>query len=151
VNAPAQPMDLAGPIRVAILGNSAITDLLGIYLGEPAVFTRRPVPDDAPYPMIQVSPNISTGNQDFLRARLPMPRRDLGVFGRQPDDYRTVEAIAFLLRQQFHRQRFSIDLSPYFNIVELVADGPISAPTDDQMLVGRAVPLRFKLEDLSTG
>lgn len=147
---PAEPLDLTGPIREAMLGNVSITALLAEYEGYGAVFTRRPTPDDAPYPMGIVSPPISVGNMDYLKTQFPMPRFDIAFYGKQPDDYRTVEALAYLARTQFHRKRFSVDLSPNFSVLEIVATGPMAAPTDDMNLVGRLVALRFKLEDLST-
>lgn len=144
-----EPLDLAGPIRVAILANSAITPLLAVWEGEPAVYTRRPVSDDAPYPLIVVSNDISIGNQDFLSARIPTPRRDVLVYGEQPDDYRTVESIAYLLRQQFHRQRFSVDATPWYQVIDIVATGPMTAPSDDERIVGRMVALQFRLLELA--
>lgn len=150
---PQEPLDLAGPLRSAILTNTSVTALLSTWQGEPAVFTKRPVPANATYPLIVVSPDASVGNIDFLSARLPMPRRDLIVYGRQnedPDQYRAVEAIAYLLRQQFHRQKFSVDPGPGYQLIELVVTSVMPAPVDDVNTVARAVLLHFKLRDLAT-
>lgn len=146
---PAEPLDLAGPLRLALLGNAAIADLLASYQDYPAVFTSRPVPGDAPYPQAVVSPDISVGNQDYLVGQLPMVRRDISFYGAQPDDYRTVEALAYKARVLFHRNRFAIDLTPNYAVIDIVAGGPIPAPVDDKNFVGRMVLLQLRLKDLS--
>lgn len=147
---PPEPLDLAGPIRLAILADADITALLGVWNSEPAVFTRRPTPENAPYPMAIVSPDISIGNQDMLRTQVMVVRRDVSVYGEQPRDYRTVEALAYKLKTLFHRNKFSIDVSPGFQLIDIVADGPIPAPSDSKDLVGRMVLLRLRLRDLAT-
>lgn len=150
----AEPLDLSGPIRVAILSNTAIIDLLAIWQGEPAVFTRVPVPipDDTPYPypMIVVPADVSLGNQDLLTTFVPTVRRDIIVYGQQPDDYRAVEMIGYLLRKQFHRQKFSISVGPVYRVLDIVAIGPIRAPTDDEKELARALLLAIRLEELVT-
>jgi hypothetical protein len=138
-------LDLAGPIRTAILASDPVVSALVAWEGEPAVFTRRPVPADATYPLIVVSPDISTGNQDMLKARISTPRRDISVYGAQPDDYRTVEAIAYALRDLFHRNRFAIAIDGV-HVLDIVANGPVSGPTDDPKLVCRLVPLILRLQ-----
>jgi len=145
-----EALDLAGPLRTAILSNAEVTALLGVWEGEPAIFTRRPVPTDAPYPLIAIGPDISIGNMDGLTMRLPMPRRDILVYGQQPDDYRTVEALGYLLRAQFHRQRFSVDLSPAYSVIDIVCTGPMEAPVSDDSLVGRALLLQLRLKEVAT-
>jgi hypothetical protein len=149
-----QPLDLAGPYRLAILANTDITALLGTWSGEPAVFTRRPVPTDAPYPMVVISPPISVGDQDYLSARIPVVRTDLAVYGQLgapgTDQYRVVEAIAYMLRQQFHRQKGAITPNDAYRVVEIVATGPMPAPVDDAKEIGRAVLLRTKLQEFAT-
>lgn len=145
-----QPLDISGPLRTSIIGNSNVTPLISTFEGEPAVFTRRPIPAAATYPLILIGPSISIGDMDGLKVRMPLPRRDLLVYGEQPDDYRAVEAIAFYLRQQFHRQKFAVDLTPDYQVLDIRATGPMPAPSDDQKLVGRAVLLQLKLRDLTT-
>lgn len=143
-------LNLAVPIRNAILANAAIASSLGLYEGDPAIFTRRPTPESVTYPIIQISPDISIGDMDFLTARLPIVRRDISVFGEQPGDYRLIENIGYLLRLQFHRQPRAIDLSPNYSVIDIRVTGPMSAPTDDDRLVGRACLCTFRLRDLAT-
>ncbi len=147
-------LDLAPALREAIIGNIAITALLSTWEGEPAVFTRRPTPADAIYPLIQISPDISVVDRDMLVEQIPVIRRDIAVYGDQgpvPDvgQYRIVEQIAYLLRKQFHRKRLSISASGY-NVIDIVAHGPMTAPVDDEKLVGRAVLLTIRAQDLAT-
>lgn len=144
-----QPLDLGDPLRDAIIANAAITSLLGVWTGEPAVFTRRPVPASAPYPLILISPDISIGDVDGLTTRLPVPRRDITVFGHQPAQYRVVESIGYLLRAQFHRVRASIQV-PGYSVVDITVNGPRVAPSDDQKILARACLLVVKLRDLAT-
>lgn len=142
-------LNLAIPLREAVLSNDAVTSQLSQWNGEPAVFTRRPVPSEGLYPMVLISPDISIGNMDSIKTRIPMPRRDLTIVGLQPDDYRLVEDIAYLWRIQFHRQRFSVSV-PGFSVIDIVVTGPIPAPVDDAKEVARAVLLQLRLQDLST-
>jgi hypothetical protein len=144
-----EPLDLGPAFRTAILANDAITGLLATWEGEPAVYTRRPVPDDAPYPLILIAPPASIGDADWLTVRIPRPRLDLIAYGLQPGDYRNVETIGYLLREQFHREPFSISVDGY-SVLDIVANGPMPAPVDDQNEVGRAVLLTIRLRDLST-
>lgn len=142
-------LNLAIPLRTAVIGNIAVSGLLAQWQGEPAVFTRRPVPSDAPYPMIVINPDISIGNQDSLKTRRPVVRRDLLIYGLQPDDYRAVEDMGYLLRDQFHRQPRSVVI-PGFGVIDIVATGPMAAPVDSEIEVARVVGLQLRLQDLST-
>jgi hypothetical protein len=142
-------LDLAAPIRNALIGNGPLCALLALWNGEPAIFTRRPVPGDAAYPFILVSPDISIGDEDGLKSLRPTPRRDIGIYGLQPDDYRKVEAAGYLIRTQFHKQRFAVEI-PGYRVVQISVTGPMAAPVDNANEVGRACLLRFRLKDLST-
>jgi hypothetical protein len=145
------PLNLAPALRAAVLQAAPLSTPLALYENEPGVFTRRPVPSEAGYPMCVISPPVSVGDVDFLKARFPTPRYDIGFYGRQPDDYRVVENLAFLARRLFHRNRFALDLVPDYAVMEIVATGPMAAPTDSAQIVGRMILLRFKLEDLTAG
>lgn len=146
----ATTLDTAPALRAAILGNSSITSLLAVWQSAPAVFTRVPVPDDATFPCIVIPPPASISDVDFLTTHLPVLRRDLMVYGLQAEQFRVVDEIAYLLRQFFHRQPRVIDMTPAYWVVDMVANGPIGAPAEDDRLVGRAVLLRIRLRDLAT-
>ena len=142
-------LNLAIPLREAIIANVAVSGQLAQWEGEPAVFTRLPVPADAPYPFVLISADISMGDQDSLVTRRPLVRRDLLIYGLQPDHYRLVEDLGYLLRTQFHRQRFALSV-PGYGVTDIVAQGPVVAPTDSEQEVARVVPLQVRLQDLST-
>ena len=144
-----EPLDLGPALRAAIIADGAITALISTWEGEPAVFTRRPVPDDVTYPFILVAPSVSIGDADWLKTRIPRPRHDVIAYGQQARDYRPIQDLGYLLRQKFHRQPFSITVAGY-SVLEIVATGPMAAPVDDANEVGRAVLLAVKLRDLST-
>lgn len=139
-------VDLAQPIRNALVGASSITSLLPAYLNGYPVFTRRPVPDDAPFPNLVVSPDVAADEQDGVADQRPVLQRDVMVYGRNTTDaeYRAVEAVARQVHTLFHRQRNSITVSGW-GVVDVVARFPMPAPTDDEQTVGRVVPLTIRL------
>lgn len=139
-------MNLGAPLRSAIINAPSISGQLAQWQGEPAVFTRRPVPDKAPYPMVAISPDITVVEQDALVSRRPIVTRDLVLYGRQPDDYRLIEALGWPLRDLFHRNRFAIEPPAGYRVIEIIARGPMPAPTDDAKTVGRLVSLTISLE-----
>ena len=138
-------LDLSAPIRLSLLENAEICDFLHDFKGSPAIFTRRPLPENAPYICLAISPDIAIGNEDALISLRPIVTRDVVVYGRQPDDYRDVEACGYLIRDHFHKKRFSIQPEGY-SVIEIVASGPIPAPTDDVKTVARLVGLNIRLQ-----
>jgi hypothetical protein len=145
-------LNLAGPIRTAILAISDVTGRLATWEGEPAIFTRRPVPADAVTPYLVISPDVSISYpEDALISKRPFVRRDVTAYGLQGDvpEYRAVEELGYLLKGFFHQNRFAIDV-PSFHVVDLMAAGPMAAPVDDEKLVARVVPLSIRLEDLAS-
>lgn len=145
----ATDLNLAEPIRSALIGSADISAALAVYLGEPAVFTKRPAPGDAGYPLAMVSPDITLGNEDAVNRLRPIVTRDVSIFGQNPSDYRTVESLGYLVRALFHRKRFAI-VVPNFQVVEIVAAGPRIAPADDDDHLCRLVSLRIRLRDLAS-
>lgn len=136
--------DLSGPIYTAIKGNTGIATALSTYNGHPAVFTRRPIPGDSGFPLMISAGNVTHGDQDFIDAPLGVIVRDIAIYGKNPDDYRTVEQIAFNVRDLFHRQRGSLIVSGW-NVVDIRCAGPIVAQVDDDTTVGRIVILTVRL------
>lgn len=142
--------DLAIPLRTALVGSAGITAKLPAYNGSYPVFTRRPAPSEAPYPMIMVSPDISLVDEDGIRDLRPVQTRDIAVYGLNDTTvkYRDVEDIGYLIRELFHRQRDAITVSGW-HVVAITARGPFVAPTDDDATVGRVVSLTIALARLS--
>lgn len=142
--------DLGPSIRAAILANAAITSKLVTWQGEPAVFTRRPIPADSGYPCIAISPDISYGDQDFINSPLSVIMRDVVVYGQQPNDYRAVEQMAYELREMFHRKPWSLGNTP-FHVVSINTSGPYIAATEQYAsnlpsLLGRVVTLTMRVQ-----
>ena len=142
-------VDLAVPLRSAIVANSAITAKLTAYGGSFPVFTRRPLPADVPKLVIIVSPDIAQSNTDGLSDQRPVFTRDISIYGKNdsPQDYRDVEMLAYLIHDLFHRKRNAISVVGW-GVSFITAVGPIVAPTDDDNFVGRLVTLNIQLGKL---
>lgn len=138
--------DLSAPIRTALVGAASVTALLPTYLGSYPVFTRRPAPTGAPYPMIMVSPDISTSDQDGVDDRRPVVERDVAVYGHNDTaaHYRDVEELAYAVRALFHRRWRALTVSGW-KVVGVIVRGPMPAPTDDEQTIGRLVTLSVSL------
>jgi hypothetical protein len=130
-----------------LLNDIVIDAALPAYNSGKAIFTRRPVPSDAPYPMIVISPDVSVSEADGIRDDRPIVVRDIAVYGRNEPAaaYRQVEDIAYAVRHIFHRQRQSLFTNGEYDVIDVRASGPRPAPTDDQQTVGRLVELTVRL------
>ena len=137
-------LDLGAPIRTALLADAGIVALLSTLRGTAAVFTRRPTPTDAIRPLIVVSEDISITDADGLRSDRPIVIRDILIYGDQPDQFRDVETLGYLIRDLFHRNKGSV-VSATYDIIDIRASGPRKAPTSDEEVVGRVVTLTFIL------
>lgn len=139
---------LAG-LRVALCEDAGIADRIEQHDSEPAVFTRRPVPHDAPGRIVIVN-QTSVTDWDALASDRPFWSGHLAFYGvkgepgSDQDDTRLVEEAADLAREKFHRQKFSVQVAG-FSVIEIVAGGPFPGPTDDDNEVARIVPLRIRL------
>ena len=141
--------DLAAPIREALMGSADIVSRIGEWNGEPAIFTRRPLPSDAPYRCIAIGPDVAVTDFDYLSVGKTRIMRDIIAYGRQPDDYRIIEEIGYLLRALCHRQKHFITAPQGYSVIDIIAAGPVPAPTDDEKTVGRLVSLTFRLGSTS--
>lgn len=138
-------LNLAGPIRIAMLAEPSIAGLLSIFRGEPAIATRRPLPAGMGRPCIAVSPDVTVTDEDALNSPRPVVVRDIIAYGDQPDDYRVIEDLGYAMRDFFHRNRFSIVPDGYA-VIDIVARGPFPAPTDSEKTVARMVSLTIRLQ-----
>lgn len=137
-------LDLAPALREAIVLDADTGGAVTEWNGEPAVFTRRPVPEDAPAKMIMINPDSAITDEDFLDTEIPVVMRTIVAYGNQPTDYRSVEAIGYALRVLFHRQK-SVIRPVGYDVIDIVASGPFPAPVDDDKTVARAVGLKIRL------
>jgi hypothetical protein len=135
-------------IRDLIVAEPAITGLLGSYLGAPAVFTRVPVPDAAPYPMVTISRNQMQANEDGLDSYRPVLVYEISAHGRNdlpPTQYRNVGTLGTLIRVLFHRRR-NVTLTDWA-IIDQRCIGPTDLSPVDQITT-RSVRLTVRLAQL---
>lgn len=137
-------VELQKAIRSSIQESSGITDDLASYKSGKAIFTRRPVPQDADYPLTLVGPIVSRDDQDAINDDRPFVSIQVAIYGEQDTDYRTIESIADKVYTLFHRKRDSITLSNY-SVTEIRCSGPVTAPVDDENKVGRIVNVNIQL------
>jgi hypothetical protein len=138
-------VDLAEPIRDALVASSEITALLATYAGDPAVFTRRPVPGEAGYPFIVVTPDVTVTDQDGIFDFRPLIVREVIAYSRNDtsENYRKADQLAYLVHALFHRQRRAITV-PGWDVVDIVVTGPSPTSQDDQT-EGRSLLLTVSL------
>lgn len=142
-------LDLLPPIRDALMGEAEIAGVLEQWKGEPAIFTRRPVPKDAPALMVLID-QTTLSDADALRSDRPIWGGQIlfygvkGEPGTPQDQTRVVEKMAYRARTLFHRQRFSVRPTG-FSVIDVRAGGPMPAPTDDDQTVGRLLTLTVLL------
>ncbi len=98
-------LEISAPIRTALIELAGVGDVLDQYAGEPAVFTRRPTPADAPLFIALVNPNTFLIDADGLTSKRPIVGRDIAIYGPQPDKYWPVTDMATLIYRHFHRVR----------------------------------------------
>lgn len=139
----APTLDVLPGLRAAIIAVPAITAKLGVYNGAPSVHTRRPVPSDAPYPMVVIS-KVTRADDDGINDFRPVQIVDINVYGPQPDKYRDVEAVSELIYGLFHRQARALTVTGY-SVTDIRCTGPSPAPVDDENTVGRRVTLTIRL------
>ena len=138
-------LDIAAPLRAALVEDESIAPQLSIYAGAPAVFTRRPVPADVVYPFGLINPTAALSDQDWYTQELPIVVRDIAVYGKQEgDQYRVVESLGFAIRQLFHRRKWAVTV-PGYDVIRISALGPVSGATEDQQIIARVVSLTIEL------
>lgn len=142
--------DLFAPIRKTIIEDEVINPQLSEWMGEPACFTRRPVPEDAQHIFCLINPPSDVRDIDALVARRDEVSISIAFYGakadpRDPaDETRMVDVVAQRCRTIFHRNKWAIQ-SDAFEIIDIVASGPFVGPTDDDNEVARIVNLRVRL------
>ena len=142
--------DLSAPLYAALTGNSAIVALLGEQSdSSPSILTNRPVPPDATYPMIVTAGDVTRSDQDLIADPVLVIVRDVSIFGQNTtasgiNQTRTCDSIALKVRDLFHRQPGSITVSGW-SVIDIVAQGPIVGPVDDDQSVHRLVTLTIRL------
>ena len=141
-------INLQTAIRQRILDDVTISSLLPNYLNSKPVFTRVPVPEDAEYPLIVVSPLIAETDRDFISCGARrVATYDIAVYSRNDDatNYRKVEQIAYRLAEIFNRvPRYSLAMPSGSSLIQTTIIGPFPGPTDDLVKVARVVSLNIE-------
>lgn len=141
-------IDLQPAIREFILNDVEISSLLPTYSNSKTVFTRRPVPQDATYPMIIISNLVTDLENDYVNCGRRTLTFDISVYGQNDTatNYRNVERISMRLQTIFHRmQKYSLNMPTGSSLINTVALGPLSAPVDDETKIGRVVITNFEI------
>lgn len=142
--------DIRPAVRETLLAMPEVQATLAEWRGEPAVFTRRPIPADAGSPQAIVNSPVSVTDEDGLTSDRPVIVLDIAVYGVKAaagtasDQTRAVDALGWAIRDRFHRDKFSVRPAG-FSAIGVTATGPIDAPVDDDATVGRIVTLTVRL------
>ena len=133
-------------IRATLAADDFINSNLAQYLGDITIFTLRPVPSDAPYPMIVVDPNkadVDVGGLNYNQLRI---LADINVYGVTipASNVRLVDQLAYEVFELFHRNRYSVQV-PGWQTARIWCNGPTQIPSDDDMRVGRLISLTAEL------
>lgn len=138
--------DLAPTIRTFILADTDLVSNLTTYNSQKAVFTRRPVPTDAEYPLMVISPQITASENDYLTNERRTAVYDITVYGQNDTsvNYRAVEETAYKLAAKFNRLT-DLVLPTGYTLIQAVGLGPIPAPTDDDQKIARLVSVTFDI------
>lgn len=142
-------IDLQPAIRQFILSDTTFTAFLSTYLDTKAVFTRRPVPQDAQYPLAIISPLIADLQNDFVSCGgRRVITHDISIYSTNDDSlsYRNVEAAAYRLSKIMHRiPAYSLVMPAGSSLIQTNAIGPLPAATDDLVKIARVVSINFEI------
>lgn len=143
--------DITIPIKNALLANSTLTSQLPTYAGSRTIFTRRPVPNAASYPMIVISKDINIIDEDGVFDWRPVITRDIAVYHTNENDanYALAASLAFTIRGMFHRQRNAITVTGW-GVTDIRATGPIDVRIDQDNLTGSVVQLAVRVAQIRT-
>lgn len=142
-------IDLQPSIRQYVLNDTEFISELAEYQNSKAVFTRRPVPEDATYPLAIVSPIVGEREVDFISC---YGRRiltyDIIVYSNNDssESYRSVERAAYRLTKILHRvDRTAFSLPSGVSLIATTASSPFRAPTDDFVKIARGVTVNIDI------
>lgn len=144
-------VDLLSNIRSLLLSDLDITQHLSIFNGAKAIFTRRPVPENADYPFIIINPPFSDTDRDFLDLAFRDVTYNIIVYGNNDtsQNYRNVEDTAFKIKNKFLRlPKTGMTMPVGYSLVRGNSIGPFIAPTDDEKKIARAVSVTISYNKL---
>lgn len=117
----------------AIQSDGTLAALLSTYAGAPAVFTDRPVPDDAEAPYVFVSESVFDGSFDTLKQFGRDFAKDVWVVF-PPNQTKDLKTAAERVRTLFHKQPLSVT---GFQTVQVFASGPVGGFPEDTRGAGQ--------------
>lgn len=142
-------IDLQPALRSYLLADNDFSTKLAVYQGARSIFTRRPVPNDAKYPLAIISPIVGGLENDFVSCG---GRRtliyDIVVYSNNDEaaNYRLVEAAAFRLSKILHRiPPYALSMPTGSSLIQTTATSPFPGPTDDFVKVARVVSLTIEV------
>ena len=141
-------IDLQPEIRSLIINDATLSTLIADYLNSKAVFTRRPTPEDAQYPLVIISPIVTDLERDFILCGRRTLTYNIMIYGYNdtPENYRDVEEISLSISKLFHRiDRTTFPTSSDYSLIQSTASSPMPAPVDDENKVGRVVVLNLQI------
>lgn len=132
---------LATAIFSRLSGDATLTAMLGKTATVPSIFTKRPIPTAAGYPLILATTIVADVDQDFVASPMRQISRDIAVYGMLATHFDKVVDAAERVRVLFHRQPLTF---AGWRAVDVIAAGPIDAPAEPQE-IGRIVTLTMRL------
>jgi hypothetical protein len=133
---------LATAIRTRLAADGALTAMLGVYSGAPAIFVGDLVPADAPRPYVILSGAIADVAADTKSTLGRSVEQDVRCYADGPASSKLIESIAERVRAVLHRAAIYIN---GFSAIVSDVDGPIAAETDGR-IIGRIVTAHYRLE-----
>ena len=134
---------LTNALHDLLAADYTLTALLGVYEGEPSIFTTDPAPGKAVLPYIVSAGSVAGESFDTKQTRGGTITRDIRCYAPSGGSAITVEAIAERVRELLHRQPVSI----YgYNWIMSECSGPVAA--DEPDAYGRIVTLKITFEEI---
>lgn len=140
-------IDLSISIRKYLLSLPEFTNYISDYHNSYSVFTYRPVPKDAQYPMCIISSAAGGGDMDMLACHMRTIDYHVILYDQnsEPTKYINLERIANLVARSFHRVNTNLLEQDGFQVVSVTASNPFPAPTDDNETIARAITLNIEV------
>lgn len=133
-------MNVAAALHAVLTGDATLTALLAEYEGEPAVFTKDPVPKDAPWPFVVISGSETDDDAGAKNEGHRSIARRIRVYDDSDDgSVITIDAIGERIRALLHRTPFTLTGGTVYMVD---VQGPLDAPSGPDTL-GRALIVRI--------
>lgn len=140
-------IDLSVAIRKHLLTIQDFVDIIANYNNSESIFTYRPVPQDAPYPMCIISTTLGGNDSDYINCFKRNILYNVIIYDKNltPNQYVNIERAANTVARSFHRMNpTSLDIQGV-RVVSVTASNPFPAPTDDNETIARAITLNFEV------